>query len=92
SIGPSIGECCYEVGEEIYHEAKSLDLDYALNLKANTYYLSISKILHKQLLDNGLEDKNIEFSKECTVCKTQKYFSYREQGETGRFCGLLMLN
>ncbi|MDQ7042975.1 MAG: peptidoglycan editing factor PgeF, partial [Sulfurimonas sp.] len=58
SIGPSIGECCYEVGEEIYHEAKSLHLDYALTLKANTYYLSISKILHKQLLDNGLEDKN----------------------------------
>lgn len=91
SIGPSIQECCYEVGEEIYEETKTLKLEYALSYKNNSYFLNISKILHKQLLDVSIKEENIEFSQECSACNTQKYYSYRAEIETGRFAGLLML-
>ncbi|MDF1876468.1 peptidoglycan editing factor PgeF [Sulfurimonas sp. SAG-AH-194-L11] len=90
-VGPSIGECCYEVGSEIYDEAKELKLDFAISQKQNSYFLNISKILHKQLLQNGIKKENIEFSSVCTACTTENFFSYRAEGETGRFAGLLML-
>jgi len=91
AIGASIGECCYEVGSEIYDEAKILSLEYALNKKENSYYLNISAILKSQLLNAGVKEHNIEFSKECTSCSNKKYFSYRADNTTGRFCGVLIL-
>ncbi len=91
SIGPSIGECCYEVGSEIYEETKDLALDFAISEKKNSYFLNISKILHKQLLESGIKEENIEFSSQCTACNTKEYFSYRAEGQTGRFSGILIL-
>jgi len=91
SVGASISKCCYEVGEEIYTEAKTLHVEYAIDIKENSYYLDISKILKKQLLDAGIKKENIEITQECTSCLSNKYFSYRAQGVTGRFCGLIFL-
>ena len=91
SIGASIGPCCYEVGAEIYNEASNLKLEYALEKKENTYYLDVSKILHKQLNGYGLKEENIEISTECTCCSKDKYYSYRAQASTGRFSGVIML-
>ncbi|MCD6173293.1 MAG: peptidoglycan editing factor PgeF [Sulfurimonas sp.] len=91
SIGASIGVCCYEVGEEIYEEAKNLGLEYSLEKRNSNYYLDISKILKKQLLASGIKEKNIEISNECTCCKNNKYYSYRANPKTGRFAGVIML-
>ena len=92
SVGPSIGECCYEVGEEIYQEAKLLHLEYAIKKEKNCYYLNISKILKKQLLDAGIQPQHIELSTICSCCNTQDYFSYRAEKNTGRFAGIICLN
>lgn len=91
SIGASIGVCCYEVGGEIYDEAKELQFDYALKKRDKRYYLDINSILMTQLLACGIKKDNIEFSGECTCCRKDKYFSYRAQRVTGRFCGVIML-
>ncbi|MCD6190859.1 MAG: peptidoglycan editing factor PgeF [Sulfurimonas sp.] len=92
TIGASIGACCYEVGAEIYKEAKELGVEYSLNKKAGNYYLDISKILQTQLLEAGMKKENIELSRECSCCKNNKYFSYRADGTTGRFAGVIKLN
>ncbi|MDF1882888.1 peptidoglycan editing factor PgeF [Sulfurimonas sp. SAG-AH-194-C21] len=92
SIGPSIKECCYKVGSEVYEQAKSLELNFAISKKENSYFLNIFQILHKQLVQNGVKEENIEFSSLCTSCNTKEFFSYRAEGQTGRFCGLLMLS
>jgi YfiH family protein len=92
TIGASIGVCCYEVGGEIYEEAKKLKLDYAIEKRDNSFYLDVSKILKTQLLTSAIKEVNIEVSDECTCCKHDKYFSYRADGTTGRFCGVLMMN
>ncbi len=91
SIGASIGSCCYEVGSEIYNEAKSLNLEYAMEKKDDSYYLNVGKILKKQLLASNIQEKNIEISNKCSCCNNSTYFSYRADGITGRFCGLIML-
>ncbi|WP_456449620.1 peptidoglycan editing factor PgeF [Hydrogenimonas sp.] len=85
-MGPSIRVCCYEVGDEIagiarknfgeaYVNGRSLDLP-ALNLD--------------QLLKAGVKPENIEVSSVCTRCD-KNYFSYRREGTTGRFAGLIWM-
>ena len=91
SIGPSIGQCCYEVGDEIYQEASTLGLEYSLEKRNTSYYLSVSKILEAQLLGSGVKKENFEISKECTCCKSNKYYSYRAKAQTGRFAGVIFL-
>lgn len=92
SIGASIGVCCYEVGAEIEIQAKELGLEYAIEKRDGNFYLDVNKILKTQLLTCKVKEENIEFLDECTCCKTDKYFSYRAQKETGRFAGVIFLN
>ena len=91
SVGASIGVCCYEVGSEIYEEAKALNLEYAIQKRDARFYLDVSKILNEQLISCGIKRENIEFCDECSCCNTDKYFSYRAETKTGRFAGILML-
>ena len=91
SVGPSIGECCYEVGEEIVKEAKELGLEYAVAKRANHYFLNIRKILQTQLLNAGVQKENIEISPLCNACHTEDFYSYRVEKETGRFSGVILL-
>ena len=88
SVGASIGSCCYEVGSEINDEAKELNLDYSIQKINNSYYLDVSKILKTQLIDCGVKEENIELSNECSCCD-ERYFSYRREGTTGRFSGII---
>ena len=91
SIGASIGVCCYEVGEEIYKESLRLNFEYAIQIRENRYYLNIAKILYMQLIESGIKENHIDISKECTCCLKEKYYSYRAQASTGRFCGVITL-
>ncbi len=92
SVGANIQQCCYEVGSEIAHEVKQLQIEYALKEQEKSFFLSINAILQKQLLKEGVRKEHIEFADECTCCNNKKYFSYRAHGVTGRFCGIIYLN
>ena len=91
SIGASICKNCYKISDKLYKEAKKLNLDFAITIKQNSYYLDISKILKKQLLNSKIDKNKIEISNECTCCNNDKYFSYRANNTTGRVCGVISL-
>ena len=91
SVGPSIHKCCYEVGQEINREAHTLGLEYAMEQREEKYFLDIEKILQTQLLNVGLQEKNIEISPVCSACSKESLYSYRAEGKTGRFAGILSL-
>jgi len=91
-IGANIKSCCYEVGAEIFTEAKELKLEYAVEKKYSSYYLDIDKIIKQQLLNLDIDEKNIEFIDECTKCNSDKYYSYRADAKCGRFSGIIKLN
>jgi hypothetical protein len=91
AIGAHIKVCCYEVGKEIYEEAKEKGFTYAIQIRDEKFYLDITKILLTQLIACNIPESHIEISNECTCCYTNKYFSYRAEGKTGRFAGVLML-
>ena len=87
-IAPSIGKCCYEVGENVAkHFTKIPD---ALSHKDHKFMLDLPAINHYQLLKAGLLESNIELSGVCTACEVDSFFSYRkEQGCSGRFMSLI---
>lgn len=89
-IGPSIGKCCYEVGEDVAMHFKN-DIQSCTSID-DKYMLDLPNINKKQLLAIGIPEKNIEMSNICTSCETKTFFSYRkEQGCTGRFMSMIAL-
>jgi len=87
-IAPSIGKCCYEVGEDV----ASHFLKYGLSLekKGEKHMLDLPDINERQLLEVGIKEENIEMSGICTSCQNNEYFSYRkEKGCSGRFMSLI---
>lgn len=90
-IAPSIGQCCYEVGEDV---AKYFyDNPKVCKEKNSKYMLDLPAINKKQLLKSGIKEKHIEMSHICTSCHVENYFSYRkEKGCTGRFMSMISLS
>ena len=88
SLAPSIGACCYEVGEDVAkHFFETPD---ALTKKGEKYMLDLPFLNKQQLLDVGLPEENIEMSDVCTACEVERFFSYRkEQGCSGRFMSMI---
>jgi len=87
-FGPAIRSCCYEVGEEL---TDFFGPEYLIK-RDNRYYLDLAGINKKQLLDQGVKDKNIFDSKICTVCRSEDFFSYRREGSgCGRMMSVMML-
>lgn len=91
SIGPHIHQCCYEVGSEIVDEAIALGLDKFIIEDNKSFYLNLQSLILDQLRVLGLKREQIEIIDECTACNVDRYFSYRKEGQTGRFCGVIML-
>lgn len=91
TIGASICQKCYEVAEETLTLAKKLKLEYAIKYENDKYYLNINKILLTQLSQNNIQNKNITLNNECSSCQNNKYFSYRKEGQTGRFSAVIIL-
>ena len=89
-IGVSIGSCCYEVGEDIADiTVESFGKKY-VDLRENKFYLDLKELNKDQLMSMGVKEQNIEVSNICTACDPN-YYSYRREGVTGRFAGVLML-
>ncbi|EIF52027.1 peptidoglycan editing factor PgeF [Sulfurovum sp. AR] len=87
-IAPSIGRCCYEVGEEV--AAHFSNMPEGFTPIGNKYMLDLPLINKQQLLDAGLQKENIEMSHVCTACHVERFFSYRkEQGCSGRFMSMI---
>lgn len=85
-LGPSICERCYEVSKQIADIVKkSFGSSYV-----NGRYLNLRRLNFDQLTGAGLKPEKIEISDICTKC-TEEYFSYRKEGVTGRFAGVIWI-
>jgi YfiH family protein len=96
-IGPAIGPCCYEVGQEMAKTASQIGPEGARALQQREgarrpggLYLDLPGLVQAQLAAAGV--KQITMSGICTACQTDEWFSHRaENGRTGRFGALAML-
>jgi polyphenol oxidase len=85
AIGPGIGPCCYEVGEEVLGAFESLGEGVA-----EGRMLDLVEIARRLLARAGVED--VVASGHCTSCEADLFFSHRRDGaRTGRQAGLAWL-
>jgi len=91
AMGPGIRSCCYEVGEDLANICeKSFGKKYVIK-KDKSFYLDLQTLNQDQLIKEGIDPQKIDISKTCTSCD-KNYFSYRRDGVTGRFAGVIKLN
>jgi len=83
AVGPGIGPCCYEVGEEVL--ARFLPLGESV---AKGRMLDLPEVARLLLERAGVE--RIETAGNCTSCEPEFFFSHRRDGaKTGRQGGLV---
>ena len=87
-IGPSIQNCCFEVGNDIINNFK---IEFVTPIdNAGKYKVDLQMHAFNDLQDIGFEKINISISTDCTYCEVEKYHSYRRDGEiSGRMIGLI---
>ena len=91
AIGPSIGQCCYVVGEEV-DAAFRREFSYAQELLTPDMGLDLKEANRRQLVEAGLDPESICVIPDCTGCQPELYFSHRAQkGVTGRMLSVIGL-
>jgi len=89
-IAPSIGSCCYEIGEDVAEHF--FNIPESLTAVGDKYMLDLPYINKQQLLKAGLHEEHIQMSEVCTACHVTQFFSYRkEKGCSGRFMSMIGL-
>lgn len=88
-IGPAIGPCCYEVGEDL---AEDFEKQFGKEVVDRTRlkpHLDLIRAAELQLLRSGVEE--MEASHLCTSCHPDLFFSYRRDGSSGRQMSFITL-
>lgn len=84
-IGPGIGPCCYEVGDEVRAAFADLGSEVAAGPM-----LDLPEVARRLLREAGVEE--IESAGLCTRCDEERFFSHRRDGGPGRQAGLAWLD
>jgi hypothetical protein len=80
ALGPCIGACCYEVGDEL-REAFGEDAAHVFRPgSAGRPHLDVRAANARQLARAGLRPEAISSVDECTRCRSDLYHSYRRDG------------
>lgn len=86
-FGPSIRSCCFEVEKKF----KS-NFAFGLTEKAGRIFMDIALINQRQLINSGVQEKNIFDPGICTFCDNKNYFSFRKEADnSGRMISAIML-
>ena len=86
AVGPGIGPCCYEVGEEVLDAFGDLGSGIAAGRM-----LDLPEVARRLLARAGVEA--VESTDLCTSCEPELFFSHRrDAGRTGRQAGLAWID
>jgi YfiH family protein len=78
NIGPSIKVCCFEVGPEV---AVLFNEEYIL-IRNNKFYVNLTSAVSDSLLKIEIDKSNLNESRDCTCCGSDKYYSFRKDGNS----------
>jgi len=79
-ISPSLGPCCAE-----FINYKTEIPGGFWKYKDGSNHFDFWSLSHDQLCDAGVLIENIDTGNVCTKCNTDRFFSFRGEGITGRF-------
>ena len=78
-LGPAIGPCCYEVGDDVATRVTAVSSPSAASrAPTGRPHLDLHRAVTEQLREGGVE--RIEAVSLCTRCEERKLWSYRREG------------
>lgn len=97
AIGPHIGYCCFEVGDDLYDavcEARGEEFaSRHIRPEGGRLHADLTEMNRELLMSAGVDSCHIDVSDECTMCLNDKYHSHRKthgkRGAMGSLVGIL---
>lgn len=90
AIGPSIGECHYEVNDDVADAFRCKFSDRVISRGEHKYHVNMQRAIKISLKNCGVE--NIIKADLCTYCNSDTMFSHRAtQGRRGNMAGFIVL-
>jgi hypothetical protein len=80
ALGPGIGPCCYEVGDDVKAALGPAGRSFFVAGPRGRYHLDVRRANRAQLRAAGLADAAIASVDHCTFCRADLYHSYRRDG------------
>jgi len=87
AIGPAIGPCCFEVGDEVVDALLQRDpgATECVRLDGRRRLVDLIEANRRQALDSGVPSAQIASADLCTVCNADMFWSYRrDRSAAGR--------
>ncbi len=79
ALGPSIGPCCYEVGEDV--AGPFADAGFEVVENSGKPRLDLRAVNRRLLIQAGVPPRAIVSCGPCTCCRNRRYWSYRVDRE-----------
>jgi YfiH family protein len=90
AVGPSIGPCCFEVGEEVAEAiAAASHPSVVLRAPGEKPKVDLWRAVEHQL--EGLGVRTVDSMRRCTRCDAERFYSFRRDGQrSGRLLGVIV--
>lgn len=85
AMGPSIGPCCFEVGDDVVQALRRLPCFHPELIRIGARgrpHADLWQTNQRLLVAAGLRPHHVERLDACTHCDPQRFFSYRREGST----------
>jgi YfiH family protein len=90
AIGPSIGPCCYEVGEEVREAFPADQREEGLfEQRDQSLYFDLASGVKTQLLTGGMSPETVDEIVGCTSCNPDLFWSWRARKEEERMVSFI---
>lgn len=90
ALGPAIGPCCYQVGEEVADAAgRDSPRVSAWAGEPGRYRLDLPGLARDRLVAAGLPPRAVDILPYCTACRADLFYSYRRGKDQERMCAYL---
>lgn len=93
AVGPCIGACCYEVGQDVFDGFTKNNPEFSRFFEKKTggkCMLDLNGANRAVLIGAGLMPENIYLSYECTNCNSDIYYSHRAtNGKRGNMAAMV---
>jgi YfiH family protein len=80
ALGPAIGPCCYEVGDDVRAAFGAGGEGFFTRGPRGRAHLDVRGANRRQLRDAGLQEDRIHDLADCTFCRADLYHSFRRDG------------
>jgi len=82
AVGPAIGACCYEVGQDVVDAlvGSGIARQDHLSKVGDRRHLDLAGVVEHQLQQAGVRAERITAHPLCTMCRTDLFHSYRREG------------